>query len=44
MLFTYPRVMLFGGLVQGCMLILLFLCAVTFPFVENFAATPEVAA
>jgi len=34
MLFTYPRVMLFGGLVQGCMLILLFLCAVTFPFVE----------
>jgi len=34
MLFTYPKVMLFGGLVQGCMLIFLFLCAVTFPFVE----------
>ncbi|HEY5329589.1 MAG TPA: glycosyltransferase family 87 protein [Acidobacteriaceae bacterium] len=44
MLFTYPRVMLFGGIVQGCLLILLFLCAVTFPFTEDRGQTPEVAA
>ncbi|HZL26399.1 MAG TPA: glycosyltransferase family 87 protein [Acidobacteriaceae bacterium] len=44
MLFTYPRVMLFGGIVQCCVLILLFLCAVTFPFTEDRAQTPEVAA
>src|SRR6202012_1108691 len=34
MLFTYPKVILFGGLIQGGMLVVLFLCAVTFPFVE----------
>jgi hypothetical protein len=33
MLFTFPRVMLFGGLVQASMLIFLFLIAVTCPFV-----------
>jgi len=32
MLFTFPRVFLFGGLVQGAMLGVLFLCAVQFRF------------
>jgi hypothetical protein len=32
MLFTFPRVYLFGGLVQGVMLVGLFACAVRFPF------------
>ena len=41
MLFSFPRVMLFGGLVQGGMLILLFLCALTFPFVEPAALVVE---
>jgi hypothetical protein len=34
MLLTYPKVMLFGGLVQAALLIVLFLCAATCPFVE----------
>jgi hypothetical protein len=32
MLFTYPRVFLFGGLVQACLLVVLFGCALRFPF------------
>jgi Glycosyltransferase family 87 len=32
MLFTFPKVYLFGGLVQACLLILLFLCSAMFPF------------
>ncbi|HWB31991.1 MAG TPA: glycosyltransferase family 87 protein [Acidobacteriaceae bacterium] len=32
MLFTFPRVMLFGGLVQGVLLIVLFGCAVSYRF------------
>jgi hypothetical protein len=32
MLFTFPRVLLFGGLVQACLLMVLFGCAVRFPF------------
>jgi hypothetical protein len=32
MLFTFPRVFLFGGLIQGAMLVWLFGCAVRFPF------------
>ena len=32
MLFTFPRVMLFGGLVQACLLIFLFLWSATYPF------------
>ena len=31
MLFTFPRVYLFGGLVQAVLLVCLFLCAVRFP-------------
>jgi hypothetical protein len=34
MVFTYPRVWLFGGLVQACLLVALWLCAVEFPFIE----------
>jgi hypothetical protein len=47
MLFTYPKVILFGGLIQAFMLIFLFLCALTFPFVEPTplaADTPAIAA
>jgi len=40
MLFTYPRVLLFGGLVQAGLLVTLFLCALQFPFAEP-AAVPE---
>jgi Glycosyltransferase family 87 len=32
MLLTFPRVFLFGGLLQGVMLIILFCCALEFPF------------
>jgi hypothetical protein len=32
MLFTFPRVFLFGGLVQGALLVLLFLCALQYRF------------
>jgi hypothetical protein len=32
MLFTFPRVLLFGGLVQACLLVALFVCAVRFPY------------
>jgi hypothetical protein len=32
MLFTFPRVVLFGGLIQACFLIVLFLYSVTYPF------------
>jgi hypothetical protein len=32
MLFTFPRVFLFGGLVQAALLVWLFACAVRFPF------------
>jgi hypothetical protein len=32
MLFTFPRVFLFGGLIQGGMLIWLFACALRYPF------------
>jgi len=32
MLFSFPRVFLFGGLVQGGMLVVLFLCALQYPF------------
>jgi hypothetical protein len=39
MLFTFPRVLLFGGLIQGGMLVALFGCAVRYPF-----AVPEVKA
>jgi hypothetical protein len=31
-LYTFPRVFLFGGLVQACLLLLLFLCALQYPF------------
>jgi hypothetical protein len=31
-LYTFPRVLLFGGLVQACLLLLLFLCALQYPF------------
>ncbi|MES2391027.1 MAG: glycosyltransferase family 87 protein [Acidobacteriota bacterium] len=34
MLFTFPRVLLFGGLVQASLLILLFLWSATYPFAE----------
>jgi hypothetical protein len=34
MVFTYPRIGLFGGLVQACLLMGLWLCAVEFPFAE----------
>jgi hypothetical protein len=34
MLFTFPRVGLFGGLVQACLLVALWLCAVEFSFGE----------
>jgi hypothetical protein len=33
-LFTFPHAMLFCGLVQACLLIALFVCALQFPFVE----------
>lgn len=32
MLFSFPRVLLFGGLIQGGMLVWLFICALQFPF------------
>jgi hypothetical protein len=32
MLFSFPRVFLYGGLIQGIMLVLLFLCALEYPF------------
>jgi hypothetical protein len=32
MLLSFPRVFLYGGLLQGMLLILLFLCAVEYPF------------
>ena len=32
MLFTFPRVFLFGGLIQGCLILWLFGCALCFPF------------
>jgi len=32
MLFTYPSKLLFGGLIQACLLVLLFIYAVCFPF------------
>jgi hypothetical protein len=32
MLFTFPRVFLFGGLIQGLLLIVLFLCAIQYRF------------
>jgi hypothetical protein len=35
MLFTFPRVGLFGGLVQACLLVALWLCAVELPFGET---------
>lgn len=34
MLFTYPRVMLFGGLIQALLLTSLFISALSFPFAE----------
>jgi hypothetical protein len=34
MLFTFPRVGLFGGLVQAFLLLWLWVCAVEFPFGE----------
>jgi hypothetical protein len=39
MIFTYPRVLLFGGLIQSLMLICLFLRAVQFPFSTEAATT-----
>jgi hypothetical protein len=33
-LFTYPEERVFGGLVQACLLIWLFICSATFPFAE----------
>ena len=39
MLFTFPRVFLFGGLVQGLLLVVLFLCAIQYRF-----EVPELAA
>jgi Glycosyltransferase family 87 len=33
MLFTYPRIFMFGGLIQGAMLVALFAFAVEYPFV-----------
>ena len=38
MLFTFPRVGLFGGLVQACLLVGLWLCAVEYPFMEPVRA------
>jgi Glycosyltransferase family 87 len=35
MLFTFPRVLLFGGLVQACVLVVLFGCALRFPFADR---------
>ena len=35
MLFTFPRVFLFGGLIQGCLILWLFGCALCFPFEES---------
>jgi hypothetical protein len=32
MLFSFPRVLMFGGLVQGGVLVWLFICALQFPF------------
>ncbi|HKO20790.1 MAG TPA: hypothetical protein VJU82_18090 [Acidobacteriaceae bacterium] len=32
MLFTFPRVFLFGGLIQGLLLIVLFVCALQYRF------------
>lgn len=37
-LLTFPGVYLFGGLIQACVLIVLFLCAATYPFAEPVAA------
>ncbi len=34
MLFTFPKVVLFGGLIQACLLVALFVCAARFPFAE----------
>jgi Glycosyltransferase family 87 len=47
-IFTYPRVYLFGGLIQGLMLMILFLCALQYPFAlppggEKTGAETEVA-
>ena len=39
MLFTFPRVFLFGGLIQAVMLIVLFGCAVRYPFATETAVT-----
>jgi hypothetical protein len=39
MIFTYPRVLLFGGLIQSLMLMCLFLRAVQFPFSTEAATT-----
>jgi hypothetical protein len=43
MIFTYPRALLFGGLIQALMLVSLFLCAVQFPFSIEGATRAEVA-
>jgi len=42
-LFTYPQVLLFGGLIHACLLIALFVCALLFPFAEP-ADLPEATA
>jgi len=43
MIFTYPRALLFGGLIQALMLVSLFLCAVQFPFSIEGGTRVEVA-
>jgi len=37
MVFTYPRVWLFGGLVQACLLVALWVCAVEYSFADAAA-------
>jgi hypothetical protein len=40
-IFTYPRALLFGGLIQALMLMSLLLCAVQFPFSTEAATRVE---
>ncbi len=43
MLFTYPSKLLFGGLIQACLLVLLFIYAMRFPFADPVPGSGKVA-